>query len=181
MLKGKLVKLGSLYEPLWARKGKDRKIIDSNNNNIHNTDDDNCNHNDSTNLNKIGDRHSESYHYYFFCKFPWRLKTWHTSWHEFLFMSFLGLHCEQYFLIQRGQMGRELFRSKCINGKETFETESRLHVKRKCANLQINMEGSPTGAMTPNLFMFLIYINVTNRETSCKYVKFTETQYWREY
>lgn len=42
-------------------KGKDRKIIDSNNNNNHNIVD-NCNDNDSTNLNKIGDRHCEYYH-----------------------------------------------------------------------------------------------------------------------
>lgn len=59
----------------------------------------------------------------------------------------------------------------------SFETESRLHVKRKCANLQINAEGSPTGAMTPNLSVFLICINDTDRKTSCKYVKFTETEY----
>jgi len=65
----------------------------------------------------------------------------------------------------------------CQQKGNYFETESRLHVKQKCADLQINTEGSPTGAMTPNLFMFLIRISDTDRETSCKYVKFTETQY----
>lgn len=34
------------------------------------------------------------------------------------------------------------------------ETESRLRVEQKCVNLQINTEGSPTGAMTPNLLCF---------------------------
>lgn len=62
-----------------------------------------------------------------------------------------------------------------------FETESRLHVKQKCSNLQINTEGNPTGALTQNLLMFLICIKDTDRETSCKYVRFTEIQYEREH
>lgn len=52
-----------------------------------------------------------------------------------------------------------------------FETKSRLHVKQKCSNQQINTDGNPTGVMTPNLLMFLICIKDTDRETSCKYVR----------
>lgn len=62
-----------------------------------------------------------------------------------------------------------------------FETESRLHVKQKRSNLQINTEGNPTGVMTPSLLMFLICIKDTDRETSCKYIRFTEIQYEREH
>lgn len=62
-----------------------------------------------------------------------------------------------------------------------FETESRLHVKQKCSNLQINTEGNPTGVMSQNLLMFLICIKDTDGGTSCKYVRFTEIQYEREH
>lgn len=62
-----------------------------------------------------------------------------------------------------------------------FEAESRLHVKQKCSNLQINAEGNPTGVTTPSLLMFLICIKDTDKETSCKYVRFTEIQYEREH
>ena len=53
------------------RKGKDSNITDSNINNNQNNYD-NCNDNDHTNLNDIEDKHSEYYHWYFFCKILWK-------------------------------------------------------------------------------------------------------------
>lgn len=58
--------------------------------------------------------------------------------------------------VERGDGEGIILEEMCQWKGKYFETESRLHVKRKCANLQINTERSPTGAMTPNLLMFLI-------------------------
>lgn len=47
--------------------------------------------------------------------------------------------------------------------KGNSEKESRLYVKQKCANLQINRVGSLTGVLGQNPFVLLLFMNDTNR------------------
>lgn len=119
---------------------------------------------------------------YLLLRFANCIAIWPTTWHKISFMVCLDL-CNKRWLseIEMRNGTWTISGANVAMEKEPLGTAKQITCQRKCVKQRINIEWGPTGVTVSSLFMFLICRNDIDRETSCKYGKFTETQYWREY